>query len=57
MGHEMSFEKMISGAYERRIRELGRELAERVRMGEMSELAANEMMVRKQEEWSESPWG
>jgi hypothetical protein len=47
----------ISGAYDRRIRELASDLADRVAAGEMTETEANETLARKQDEWSDSPWG
>src|ERR1041384_7462873 len=39
--------------YNRRIRELASDLADRVRAGEMTELEANEALVAAQDRWSD----
>jgi hypothetical protein len=43
--------------YEGRIRELASDLAYQVQCGELTELEANEALVRAQERWVDAPWG
>jgi hypothetical protein len=49
--------KMVDGAYDRRVRELASQLADMVSAGEMTEIEANETLARKQDAWADSPWG
>jgi hypothetical protein len=53
----VEFDRMIRDANERKLRELASDLAERVRLGELSELEANELLAAKQDTWSDSPYG
>jgi hypothetical protein len=49
--------KLAAGTYDRRVRELASDLADKVEAGEISELEANEWLVRCQDRWTDSPWG
>lgn len=47
----------IAQKYEARLRELASDLADRVEAGEITDIEANEELVRAQDRWSDSPWG
>lgn len=51
------FSKAVDGASDRLIRELASDLAYKVRLGEMTELEANQMLSDCQDRWSDCPWG
>lgn len=50
-------DRIISGTYARRLRELASDLADQVERGEMTELEANEALVSAQDRWVDAPWG
>lgn len=50
-------DRATQNATDRRIRELASDLADRVRLGEITELEANQTLSDCQDRWSDAPWG
>jgi hypothetical protein len=51
------YDRVVAAGYDRRVRELASDLADRVEAGEITDTEANEFLATAQDRWVDAPWG